>query len=115
MRVECLSCHGTYDTVQRDGTRYFHQCPPLSPAELRDAIAAHTVQLSDVDQARIAAAQAYDGRNPAKDGQPTQAEIVFASIVVERPNARNENVLGGREPKTAAEIKAAGAGVQPIG
>ena len=26
--VKCLSCGATYDTIQRDGSAYFHACPP---------------------------------------------------------------------------------------
>ena len=28
-RVQCVTCSGVYDTVFRDGTRYFHACPPI--------------------------------------------------------------------------------------
>lgn len=28
---KCRACHGVYHDVQRDGTLYFHTCPPLPP------------------------------------------------------------------------------------
>lgn len=34
---QCLSCQGVYPTIQRDGSRYFHVCPPsVAPANVRN-------------------------------------------------------------------------------
>lgn len=45
MRLECLTCHGTYEPVTADGNQYFHVCPPLSVAELGKAVAEQRVTL----------------------------------------------------------------------
>lgn len=33
--MKCLSCAGVYESVQPDGTRYFHACPEEIPADER--------------------------------------------------------------------------------
>lgn len=34
---QCTSCNGMYATVQADGSRYFHVCPPgVVPADVRN-------------------------------------------------------------------------------
>jgi hypothetical protein len=108
--MECLTCHGRYDTVQADGTLYFHRCPPLSVAELKAAIDSGAVQLPTPVADRLKAAQDADTTTPPKADELARADLVLAGVVVDRPNARDENVVGGRDPKTASQVKAAGAG-----
>lgn len=34
---QCVACQGTYATVQKDGSRYFHVCPSsIAPANVRN-------------------------------------------------------------------------------
>lgn len=90
-RVRCNSCHGEYAPTGRDGTAYFHVCPPLSPWELDAAVAAGLVTLT-------------------KD----ELDEVNAGIrTVPRPLERDENVRGGHGD-TARQAKADGTGVTPI-
>jgi hypothetical protein len=36
--VKCKACGGVFQSIQADGTQYFHACPPLSAAELAAAV-----------------------------------------------------------------------------
>lgn len=69
MSTQCVTCHGVYELMQRDGQRYFHACPPLSDAEVIAALGIN------VDRTKWSAADA----------------TAFAAAPRVRPNARNEN------------------------
>jgi hypothetical protein len=111
--VICQTCRGSYEPTQRDGTQYFHACPPLTFAELRDALDAGTVQLAPHDAAQLKLAQAADARNPLAGGSLSRADALLASLGVPRPNARDENLVSTRE-KDKGAMKAEGAGVVPV-
>lgn len=111
--VKCKACGGVYVDVQPDGTQYFHACPPLSVPELRAAIAKGTVTLAPVDAARLKAAADLDLATPPPEGEAPRADLVLASLVIARPNARDENLLATTE-KNKGAIKAAGAGVVAV-
>lgn len=68
--TRCSTCGATYAPMQADSTRYFHQCPPLSDADIVTALGLN------VDRAKWTAQNAAD----------------FAAASRVRPNARNENV-----------------------
>lgn len=88
--TECNSCGATYDTVQADGTEYFHACAPLSAPELAAKIAAGKVVLpggETVDQA-------------------------VQRRVYERANKRDENPVSAK-PADAGSMKSPGDGVKP--
>lgn len=112
--VKCNSCGGSYEPILADKTQYFHACPPLSGAELRDQLAKKTVQLSPAQQATIDAATTLDQRNPMPAGERTRVDAALDLLVVERPNKRDENVAGAGAPGQPAPIKAAGAGVTKV-
>jgi hypothetical protein len=112
--VKCNACGGTYEPILADKTQYFHACPPLSGAELRDQLAKKAIQLSPAQQKQLDDATAADKSNPVPDGERTRAELALAMIVVERPNRRDENVVGAGAPGEPAPIKASGAGVTKI-
>jgi hypothetical protein len=112
--VKCGSCGGIYRRRLPDGSEYFHACPPLSAWELKQAIANKSVALSAEDQARIDAAAKFDVEAPVKAGETSNVDRALATIIVERPNKRDENVLGAGAPGQPAPIKSAGAGVTPV-
>lgn len=113
--VKCQSCGGIYEPVQADGMQYFHACPPLSLPELRDALAANTVQLSRLDQMRLQEARQADLADPPAPDEVSSEETVLRSLVVERPNRRDENVTGEIDPMTKrSRIRAEGAGTSPV-
>lgn len=88
MRVECLSCGGTYDDVLPDGMQYFHVCPPLGRVELQAAVTAGRVTLPDGENAD----QAYERRS------------------YPRPQARNENIAPRATPDEPRRIISEGRG-----
>jgi hypothetical protein len=90
--VQCKACGGTYAPVLADGMLYFHVCPPLSVPELHAALAAKTLALNPSAQARYDQAVADDVATPPAKGAPTRVDQFLATLVVTRPNARNENV-----------------------
>lgn len=112
--MKCGSCNGTYRRRLPDGTAYFHACAPLSVPELRDALANKTAAVAREDQARLDAAAKLDLEAPVKEGETTNTDRVLATIVLERPNKRDENVLGPGTNGAAAPIKSAGAGVAAL-
>lgn len=113
MRVECQSCGATYDTVQRDGTEYYHACAPLSVAELRAGLAAGTVALPPDQAARLAALDKLPPSLNAPAGTPAPGDFYLAQLVVERPNKRDENVR--IDPNTrGVTLIAAGAGALEV-
>lgn len=109
--MKCGSCGGTYRRRMPDGTAYFHACPPLSVVELKDAIAKKAVALAPEDQARIDAAAQLDTVAPVKAGETSNTDRALGTVIVERPNKRDENVLGPGAPGAPAPIKSAGAGI----
>jgi hypothetical protein len=111
--LKCNTCGATYDREQPNGMRYFHACGPLTGRELAAALDAGTVTLTD-DQARLLrAAQARDQAQPPKAGDPSRARLVLESFYVDRPHARDENLVSTLE-KHAGSIKADGAGVTEL-
>jgi hypothetical protein len=113
--VRCLTCGGTYEPTTADGMQYFHACPPLGLSELRDALRDNTVQLSRVDRQRLRAAREADQAEPMPADQPTREALVLETLVVERPNKRDENIrpdVSDREK--GSRIKAEGLGVEEI-
>lgn len=80
-RYECPVCHGTYHDPEPSGGTYFHTCPPLSVAELLT-----------LDPAMV------HGLVPELPAPFTRADVerVLMFRSVERPGARNENVIPGR-------------------
>jgi len=114
MRLECLTCHGTYDPVLPDGTLYFHRCPPLSVAELKDALAKHAIQLRPADAARMQAAIAAETQTPPKPGELAPTDAVLATLTIERPNARDENVRPTHDDKDRPVLNAVGQGTRPV-
>ncbi|PYQ92469.1 MAG: hypothetical protein DMG02_01330 [Acidobacteria bacterium] len=114
MRVKCNACGGVYDDVLPDGLQYFHRCPPLSVAELKQAISDGRLQLPPAHQALVDAATSYDAANPPKPDQAPRLEQVLATFVVERKGARNENVVAPTARDQPAAIAAEGAGVTTL-
>ena len=113
--VKCNTCGGSYEPTLADGTQYFHACPPLSAAEIRQGLDDGTLRLSRADQQRLADAKTQDDKEPVAADQPTRADLVLASIGMERPNRRDENVAStadhGDQP---ARIKAEGLGTRLV-
>lgn len=113
MNLQCNTCGATYVDVLPDGMEYYHACAPLSPAEIRAGLAAGTIALTKTQAAQLAALQAA---KPAA-GQPAPLvapdEAYLATLVIERPNKRDENLRIDPITKQPT-IKAAGAGVTEI-
>ena len=96
MRVECQSCHGTYDTLSADQVPYYHACPPLSVVEIRAAIAAGPSPLSKAQAAALATADALP--IPQVNNAPgvPPGDAYLATLTLERPNKRDENIDPGK-------------------
>lgn len=112
--VKCNVCAGSYEPILPDGSMYFHACPPLSVPELKDAIAKGSVKLTAAQQQQLDAAAAADKTAPVADGATPRAELALALLVVERPNKRDENIVGPGAPGQPAPQKAPGTGVTKI-
>lgn len=113
--VKCESCGGVYEPVQPDGMPYFHACPPLALHELRRAIVDGTVQLSRFDLLRLREARQADVDSPPAPGETSREDAVLETLIVERPNRRDENVTGEIDPVTKrSRIRAEGLGTTPV-
>lgn len=111
---KCNTCAGEYEPIQTDGTQYFHACPPLSRWEIEAQLEQRTIALPARDAKRLEDATRLDAETPVARGEPTRRERVLESLVVERPNKRDENVTGPATKDRAAPIRADGAGVTKI-
>lgn len=112
--VKCNVCLGIYEPMLSDGTQYFHACPPLSAAEIKDGLAKKTLTLTPAQQAAIDAAAKLDADPLAPKLEAPRADLAIASLIVERPGKRDENVLGAAAPGQPAPMKAPGAGVTKL-
>lgn len=93
MRLECKCCGGVYDDVQPDGLRYFHVCPPLTRAELDQAVS--------------------DGRVALPKGETVDQAL--ERRVYLRGGARNENAVQSTDAAIRGAIVAEGKGVRELG
>lgn len=112
--VKCNVCGGTYEPIQRDGSQYFHACPPLSVAELRDQLQKKTVQLSAADQKRLDDATKLIDATDTPQLAAARGDQVLASLTIERPNKRDENIIGPGVDGQPAAQKAPGTGVTKV-
>jgi len=92
VKLKCNACGGIYDTVQKDGTEYYHACPPLSDVEVAAAL----------------------GKNPDPTKWTPQDVLDVAAAPRARANARDENVVPPPKVNGKATIKAPGAGVVTV-
>lgn len=90
--LKCNTCGGEFDDLTADGLRYFHACAPLSPAALRDALDAGTVILPARAQRRLDVLALADETLPNPAGTPSRVDLFLATLAIDRPRARNENV-----------------------
>jgi hypothetical protein len=111
--VKCQTCGGMYARVQDDGMQYFHACPPLSVAELKDAIAKNAVQLSASQQQQLDAARAADLKRPPAADEIPAVDVALSAFAFPRPLHRDENIKVPAIDKRPAVIVAAGKG-EPI-
>lgn len=113
--VECVTCGGRYEPMLPDGTQYFHACPPLAVHELKARLDDGTLALSKADTRRLQAAHDADGKDPFDEGEESRVDEVLRSLVVERPNKRDENIRVGPAARDGrSRIKAEGAGVVDV-
>jgi hypothetical protein len=113
-RQQCLTCGGEYDTVLPDGMLYFHRCPPLSVAELRELLRSGRVTLSTAQQRQLEAARAADATQPFAEGEASAVDRALASFVIDRPDYRDENIALPSTPDEPTSVKAEGKGIRPV-
>lgn len=89
--TQCQMCGGIYNATLADGLRYFHQCPPLSAAEVQKAVVAGQLVLPV-------------GETP---------DVAVTRRTYTRVNARDENVKGGTALDASAP-RAVGTGVLTV-
>lgn len=111
--VKCQTCGGTYERIQPDGMQYFHACPPLSGAELKDMIAKNAIALTPTQQKRLDDARAADLKSPPAADQIPAVDVALSSFVIPRPFHRDENISVPAIDKRPAVLVAAGKG-EPI-
>src|SRR5437868_4961890 len=90
-RVQCQACLGIYETVQADGSAYFHVCAPIR-------------QCYDAQGLKITAA---DAEGIVKLGGAAYERFEL------RPNHRDENPVPSGDPKKPWTVKSIGAGTLP--
>ena len=112
--LTCNSCGGTYNPTLADGSQYFHQCPPLSVAELRARVDEFRATVTPAQRDALDAARAADQQTPRPAGVPTRVDDELARWRLERPDARDENVTGRVDDQRRPIIKAAGKGTTTI-
>lgn len=112
--LQCKSCGGVYDDVQRDGIRYFHACAPVTRVAVERAGSPTVVDLKDVkpDDTITVTRSGATTKTTVSTAQAGDARL--GDTIVERPNKRDENVTGPpAKPGDPAPIKSPGAGTTP--
>jgi len=92
MTLQCQACKGTYDDTLRDGTLYFHVCPPLAAWEVRQLIAANASPLTAAQTKTLATFDASATDAVTGVTGPNRGDGYLADLGLPRPNARNENI-----------------------
>jgi hypothetical protein len=110
----CQTCGGQYERIQADGLEYYHACAPLNVRELREAVARQQSVFSRQQAARIEALKKLDEQEPLASGAPSRVDQYLETIVVERPDKRDETPIGRADPGQPAPIRSEGKGVTEI-
>jgi hypothetical protein len=112
--LKCNVCGGTYNRTMPDGSQYFHACPPLSTAEIRDQLQQKTLQLTPVQQKALDDAAKVDADPTVPKGDVSRYDQVLATLTIERPNKRDENIVGPGLGGAPAPMKAPGTGTTTV-
>lgn len=89
MRYRCNTCQGEYDDQGKDGSLYFHACPPIQRARVKRG--EEELEL-DLEQA-------------------LETDQVLERFAIERPDARDENRNpNDRDERGRAQIRSEGKG-----
>lgn len=112
--LKCNTCGGVYASVQRDGSAYFHHCPPPSRVEIAQAIEAGTLGYPPGTSALTFALALTPDYSPINGSYLAAADAWLALGTVERANARNENIASV-DASGAATIVSEGTGVTELG
>lgn len=91
-RKVCNGCDGEYDDVLRDGSLYFHVCPPLSPHEIRARIAAGQSPLTPAQTKALAAQDAIAAPLGIDGPDHPAGDAYLAGLALARAGHRDENV-----------------------
>lgn len=115
-RMQCRTCEGVYETVQRDGVQYFHACPPLSHVRVTRAGVERDVPHSDLRPTDLITVQRAGAvvELPALAAQPGDQRL--GDTFIDRPDKRDENVKIVDYDKAGNAItapKSEGAGTSP--
>jgi hypothetical protein len=86
-RYQCNVCGGIYISPQPDGLRYFHRCPPRAAVRVRRPNGTEAI----VDPADVAI-----------------VDTVLEQTFLERPDARDENVVAVAEGESQPKHDGAG-------
>lgn len=107
---QCQACGGTYNSLQPDGTEYYHACPPLSSAEILSLIGQGLLVLRNDMAATFAAAEAADAAAVAAGQPATHVSAFLVTLTIERPNKRDENLAPPSADLPPGAIVSEGAG-----
>lgn len=114
--MKCNSCGGTYPTDQRDGTRYYHVCPPV--LRLTVDRGGNTIQIDPADLRPTDILTVRRGKLEVKAAVAALLEddTRLGDVMIPRVDARDENVrVVDYKPDGTAitEIKSEGKGTAP--
>jgi hypothetical protein len=112
--VRCNVCRGEYETELRDGSQYFHVCPPLTAPEARELIAAGTLEVPANLQKTLARARTADATHPRGAGEISRVDELLHAAALPRPGARNENIHGASGRGRPNDLIADGIGVTKL-
>lgn len=117
---QCLACLGTYEPVSKDGSLYFHACPPLARARVRRAAVWQMVAIADVQPTDEVEIDRAGVKLTVLVAAVQKDDVRIGDDTAPRPNARDENVENGKRqifgPAATADqlMKAVGAGVKDV-
>jgi hypothetical protein len=104
MKVQCLSCGGTYDPIQADGSHYYHRCALAKTVTIGAGVDSRVIDLADLAPDDIVRVQ-RDGKTHEIVWAAHQPDDALLGVGVRpRDDERNENVRLDRETGKAVAI-----------
>jgi hypothetical protein len=116
MATQCQSCFGVYEPIGRDGTPYFHVCPPITHAVVTRGRDTGLVPLTKLQATDLVRAQRGKEIVEVAVGELLPDDVRLGDVAVMRADARDETPVVTRDAKgrTTTRMKAEGKGVVDV-
>jgi hypothetical protein len=116
MAKQCQTCFGIYEPIGRDGTPYFHVCPPIHYAIVTRGRDTGLVPLTKLQATDVVRAQRGTAIVEVAVGDLLPDDVRLGDVDGPRADQRDENLVVERDAKgrVSTRIKAEGKGVLDV-